>query len=70
MPEHTVTIRLPGLDVGPADAEFIVYSDEDRFGRLKVSKGGVDWLPKDAKKPYRMRWEVFDQVLRREWGDH
>jgi hypothetical protein len=68
MPEHAVTVSIPPLSVGPADVEFIVDSDDDRFGRLRVSKGGLDWHPKDAKKPYRMSWEEFDRVLQTEWG--
>lgn len=62
MPEHTVRLKTPALDLSTVDVVFRVMQDGLQFGRLKVSKGGVEWMQKnDQKKAFHMNWEDVDR---------
>jgi hypothetical protein len=62
MPEHTVKVKAPTLDVSTVDVVFRVKQDGVAFGRLKVSKGGVEWMQRnDSKKAFHMSWEAVDK---------
>ena len=62
MAEHTVKLKAPTLDVSTVDVVFRVKRDGKAFGRLKVSKGGVEWMQKsDIKKAFHLSWEVVDK---------
>jgi hypothetical protein len=41
-----------------------VYSDEEKFGTLTVSKGAIEWYPASAKNPYKLDWEYFDKAIK------
>jgi hypothetical protein len=62
MPEHTVSLRTPALDVSTVDVVFRVKRGGKAFGRLRISKGGVEWMQKnDYKKAFHMSWESVDK---------
>ena len=62
MPEHDVEFRTPSLDVPKVDVVFRVKQDGRAFGRLRISKGGVEWMQKsDSKKAFHMSWEGLDE---------
>jgi hypothetical protein len=64
MPEHTVRFTTPKLDVPKVDLFFEVKRDGRAFGRLRISKGGVEWMQKfDRKKAFRLNWEELDKKL-------
>ena len=64
MPKHTVEFRTPALDVPKVDVFFRVKQEKHAFGRLRVSKGGVEWMQKnDKKRAYHMNWERFDDIF-------
>lgn len=69
MSQHTVTFQVPDRPVGHKDIEFTIFQDGDMFGRLKVSKGAVVWLPGRASKGYRLTWKKMDEAAR-EHGRH
>jgi hypothetical protein len=46
-----------------ADARFIVFSDEEKLGELRVSKGTVDWWPARHRSAIVMSWERFARVM-------
>jgi hypothetical protein len=44
------------------DVFFRVKRDGRAFGRLRISKGGVEWMQKnDKKKAFHMSWESVDE---------
>lgn len=52
----------PQLDVPKVDVVFEVKRDGRAFGRLRVSKGGVEWMQKNDKKTaFHMSWERVDE---------
>jgi len=69
MAEHTVKVKTPPLEVGKVDIVFNVRRDGQVHGRLKISKGGVEWMQRsDSKKAFHMSWDKFDRVFCKE-GD-
>ena len=46
-----------------ADARFLIYSDDEKLGELRVSKGTVDWWPARRRQAISMSWERFDRVM-------
>jgi hypothetical protein len=61
---HTVDMRTPRLDVPKVDVLFRVKNDDGAFGRLRVSKGGVEWMQKNDKTmAFHMSWPKLDDVF-------
>ncbi|HEV3091436.1 MAG TPA: hypothetical protein VGX91_08360 [Candidatus Cybelea sp.] len=66
MPEHRVVVRSPARELGSADAVYEVYADGEKLGELRVSRGGVDWWPRDAKRHGELlTWEQFATRMER-----
>jgi hypothetical protein len=64
MAEHTVKVETPPLEVGKVDVIFTIHQDGQVHGRLKISRGGVEWMQKsDSKKAFHMSWTKFDRVF-------
>ena len=62
MEKHSVEINTPDLDVSKVDIFFRVKRYGHAFGRLRISKGGVEWMQKDDKrKAFHMNWERLDR---------
>ncbi len=59
--EHEVRCTIPKQEIKNADIEFKVRRNGEMFGTLKISKGGMVWVPKDAKKGYKVNWGQFAQ---------
>ena len=66
MPRHDVRFTLPERRLGNSDIEFTVYSDDERLGILKVSKGAVVWRSANKKLGHVLNWDAFDRMMRRE----
>ena len=65
--KHEVGLDVNRLvTVGNVDVEIPVKADGKTLGRLRISKGGVDWTPARHQKPYRMSWEQFARVMANE----
>jgi hypothetical protein len=68
MPSHKISLVIPrAIDVQNTDIELEVTSDGAMLGRLKISKGTIDWLPARNTVNYReMTWERFAEVMENE----
>jgi hypothetical protein len=67
MAKHDIDIAVPAQTIRNTDAKITIRSDGAILGRLKVSKGSVDWWPgKNSKTYYRMTWEKFDELMQTE----
>jgi hypothetical protein len=64
MAKHNVYFSLPKRELSNSDIIIEVYSDEEKFGTITISKGMLEWYPASAKNPYRMDWEYFDKVVK------
>jgi len=56
---HKVTFTVPERELGKSDMEFKVRRDGEVLGTLKISKGNIVWVPKDAQKGYKINWAKF-----------
>lgn len=64
MAKHNVHINLPWSEIGKTDVEFQIYQNGEKFGKIKISKGAIEWFPKNAKKPYKIGWSAFDRMIK------
>lgn len=64
MPKHNVYFNLPARELGYSDIIIEVFSDEEKFGTLTISKGAIEWYPASAKNPYKLDWEYFDKAIK------
>jgi hypothetical protein len=60
---HQVNFGIPERDLGKVDIDFVVIRDGSRLGRLKISKGGLDYYPRNAKKPITKSWTQLDRLF-------
>ena len=65
MPVHRIDLTLPDVDVTGVDVRLVIYSDNERLGRLRISKGTIDWYPKHSKNVRRYTWERFAELMAR-----
>jgi hypothetical protein len=63
MPVHKIDLRLPEVDVTGVDIRLVIYSDNERLGRLRISKGTIDWYPKHSSVVRRYTWERFAELM-------
>jgi hypothetical protein len=66
MARHVVHFSVPERRLGNSDVEFAVYSDGERLGLLKVSKGAIVWRHANKKRGLYMDWDTFDRVMQAE----
>lgn len=65
MPAHEIEMQVPAQSVKNADATITVWADGITHGKLKISRGSVDWVPGRAtRRRYSMTWEKFDEVMK------
>lgn len=44
---------------------FTIEVDGARLGELRVSRGGIRWLPtRYGEDPYILNWQQFDSIMR------
>ena len=67
MAHHEVRARIDTKVIGHKDLEIVVKQDGAKLGRLLISKGNIEWLPRNKfvnKK--RLSWERFAALMERE----
>jgi len=65
MPEHRITVHpSKPLEVAAADLVIEVTSDGEKLGELRVSRGSIDWAPKNHSYGIAFTWEQFDALMR------
>jgi hypothetical protein len=63
MATHLVRFTLPERTLGNSDVAFTVFTDGERLGKLKVSKGALVWSPANKKRGYELGWSAFDRMM-------
>jgi hypothetical protein len=67
MADTTINMRIEHpIPVGNVDVEYEVRRGPDLLGTLSISKGGLDWRPKGARKPRKATWEQFQAWMKTE----
>jgi hypothetical protein len=61
---HDITLKIPhGITVANTDIEVLVREDGEVLGRVRISKGSIDWIPGMGRRSKRMRWSRFADVM-------
>ena len=64
MAKHDVYATLPNALMGKKDAFFDIFQDGEKLGTITISKGSIEWYPKNSKQPYKMTWSKFDKMCK------
>lgn len=66
MAKHEVGLRVEQeIPILNKNVVFPVDVDKKAFGRLRVSKGGVDWMPAgNSKKHHHLTWERAAELIK------
>jgi hypothetical protein len=52
------------IPIDYTDVEVAVRTNGKLLGRLKISRGSVDWLPsRRSTSAYRLRWSKFAELM-------
>jgi hypothetical protein len=65
MPKHEIALELPQqFFLASKDMVIAVRSDGGLLGRVKISKGSIDWMPAgNSRYSHKMSWEKFRDVM-------
>ena len=63
MPVHEINVTVPAQSIKNADMEIVIDADGRRFGRVKISRGSIDWVPANGTVTRRLSWEKFAQLM-------
>lgn len=65
MAEHCVRVKAPTLDLGKVDMVFQMKRGGLAHGKLKVSKGGVEWMQRGHRETaFELSWGRVDEIFR------
>ena len=59
---HEVTFSLPTRYLELSDLEVKVKSNNKMFGRLRISKGSLVWIPRHHSVGFKFNWESFNRT--------
>jgi hypothetical protein len=62
MAQHRVNFNVPDRPLAHADIIFSVRQDDDKFGELRISKGGLVWYPRNKVYGYKLTWKQLDRL--------
>jgi hypothetical protein len=61
---YDVSLKTAAFEVTKKDVEFQVKRNGAMLGRLRISKGNVEWVPKDFEHGYQMNWREFGALMK------
>ena len=68
MAQHKVVMSTPKRMLRKKDVEFTIRVDGELMGTLMVSRGGLDYRPAHAQRPFTRRWrDVHEFFYREKW---
>jgi hypothetical protein len=65
MASHEVSLNISQpVPIGNVDIEIAVRRDGKAFGKVKISKGTIDWMPANkSKTAYYLDWAEFAKFM-------
>jgi hypothetical protein len=63
VPKHHIEISLPTKPLKNVDTTISVWSDNEKLGEMRISRGSLDWIPSGAQNPRRNSWENLAYLL-------
>jgi hypothetical protein len=60
---HDVRFSVPHRPLGKVDVVFVIRRKGKKFGELRISKGALEWIPRNKKKyGTKFSWFQFDKL--------
>ncbi|MEU4313447.1 hypothetical protein [Nocardia sp. NPDC024068] len=59
MAEHEVRLSTKNLLIAGIDMDFDVKVDDRKLGTMKISRGGLDWVPVGKQSGIPIKWQEF-----------
>lgn len=68
MPKHEVGLKIEHeIPISNVDIELPIKMDGKPLGRIKISKGGIDWLRSPhSRTRYTVTWSELAEMMERE----
>ena len=65
MANHEVSLNITRpIPIGSVDIEIPVRRNGRALGKVKISKGAIDWMPANkSKTAYYLDWSEFAKVM-------
>lgn len=63
MAKHSITFLQSAQEVLRSDVTFFVQRDGEKLGELKISKGTIDWKPKNKQRSIKWSWDKFAEMM-------
>ena len=63
MPKHHIEISLPTKPLKNVDATIVVWSDGEKLGEIRVSRGTLDWRSARKRSWKYFSWERLAALL-------
>jgi hypothetical protein len=64
MATHEIILNIPhGITVVNTDIEVVVREDGEVLGRVRISRGSIDWIPRLSRRAKTMGWRKFGDVM-------
>lgn len=60
---HEVSFTVPERELGKAAVEFKVRHNGVIIGRLRVSKGAIEWIGRDKEIGHKLAWREFASLV-------
>jgi hypothetical protein len=61
--KHEIRVKLPPAEVLNRDVTFVIREDGRKLGELKVSRGALEWKPRNQQRHFRCRWRDFAEFM-------
>lgn len=64
MAEHRIFVNPSrALEVVNSDLVVEVQADGEKLGELRISRGSIDWVPRNHQYGTELTWERFDRLM-------
>lgn len=63
MAAHKIAFQQSTRDVLHSDMTFVVHRDGEKLGELRISKGTIDWKPKNKHRAIKWSWDKFAEAM-------
>jgi CRISPR/Cas system-associated protein Csm6 len=63
VPRHYIEISLPTKPLKNVDTTIAVWSDDEKLGEMRISRGSLDWRSARKKTAKSISWERLAELL-------
>jgi hypothetical protein len=60
---HRISMQQPKDNIVNKDVVFTVKKNGKKLGELRISKGALEWKPRNSKYSNYMTWSDFAEIM-------